>query len=134
MKKFTIVLALVVAFSAIFVASAAFAADGVVDSNIVLANFPKFQRAQQQLAQLAQAKQAEINAEKNRDKQQQLAQQAQQQLAAEQQKLFAPLFKEARDAAIKVAKAKKLNMVHEQASVIYGGVDITKDVVAELTK
>jgi len=129
MKKALIITA---ALAATLVAGAAFAADGVVNMEAVLANYPAFIQAQQQLKTVADQKAAAINAEKNANKKQELAQQAQQELVQNEQKLVAPLLKNVNDAIAKVAKEKKLGMVHPAAIVLYGGVDITKDVIAAL--
>ncbi|MDO4952595.1 MAG: OmpH family outer membrane protein [Synergistaceae bacterium] len=131
MKKAVFILA---AIFAVFGAGAAFAADGLVNADAVLANYPKFVQARQQLATLAQQKETAIRAEKDKTKQQQLAQEAQQQLVQEEQKLMSPILSDVRAAIAKVAKAKKLGMVHAAATVMYGGTDITQDVIAELKK
>ena len=129
MKKFVLTAAV---FAAALSAAAAFAADGVVNADAVLANYAKFAQARQQLAALAQQKDTAIRAEKDAAKQQQLLAEAQQQLAQEEQRLIQPLFANVRAAIEKVAKAKKLGMVHAAVTVMYGGVDITQDVIAEL--
>ena len=129
MKKILFCLTLL---AVIFTVSAAFATDGVVNPDAVFASYPKFAQAQKQLAALAQQKDAEIRAEKDENKRRQLRQQAAQQIAAEEQRLMGPVLKEVHDAIAKVAKAKKLIMVHNMGTVYYGGVDITKDVIAAL--
>jgi len=131
MKKSLIVVA---ALAAVLTAGAAFATDGYVNLDGVLANYPAFKQAQQQLQTVAQQKAAAVNAEKDKTKQQQLAQQAQQELVQEEQKLMAPVTQAVRDAIAKVAKEKKLGMVHPAAIVLYGGVDITKEVSDTLNK
>ena len=131
MKRAVFILA---AVFTVLSAATAFAADGVVNADAVLANYPKFAQARQQLATLAQQKDAAIRAEKDKAKQQQLAQEAQQQLVQEEQKLMGPVLSDVRAAIAKVAKSKKLGMVHAQATVLYGGTDITQDVIAELKK
>ena len=131
MKKAVFILAVVFT---VLSAVAAFAADGVVNADAVLANYPKFAQARQQLAALAQQKEAAIRAEKDTAKQQQLAQEAQQQLMQEERKLMEPVLNDFRAAIAKVAKSKKLGMVHAAATVMYGGTDITQDVIAELKK
>ena len=50
-------------------------------------------------------------------------------LAAKQQELFAALFARAQTAIAAVAANKGLNVVVDKAIVIYGGLDITKDVL-----
>ena len=129
MKKAVFIIA---ALCAVFSAAAAFAADGVVNADAVLANYPKFAQARQQIATLAQQKEAAIRAEKDQAKQQKLAQEAQQELMQEEQKLMGPVLGDVRAAIAKVAKAKKLGMVHAAGTVLYGGTDITQDVIAAL--
>lgn len=129
MKKVLFCLTLI---AVIFTVSSAFAADGIVNPEEVLASYPKFIQAQKQLAKLAQEKEAEVRAEKDENKRRELGQKAAQELSAEEQKLMVPVLKDIRDAIAKVAKAKKLTMVHNMGTVYYGGVDITKDVIAAL--
>ncbi len=131
MKKAVFILA---ALCAVFSVATAFAADGVVNTDAVLANYPKFVQARQQIATLAQQKDAAIRAEKDKAKQQKLAQGAQQELMQEEQKLMGPVLSDVRAAIAKVAKAKKLGMVHAAGTVLYGGTDITQDVITQLTK
>lgn len=129
MKK-TLIITL--ALAAVLTAGAAFAADGVVNMEAVLANYPAFVQAQQQMKTTADQKAAAINAEKDAKKKQELARQAEQELVQQEQKVVAPLLKNVNDAIAKVAKEKKLGIVHPAAIVLYGGVDITKDVIAAL--
>ncbi len=131
MKKSVLILA---AFFVVFSVSAAFAVDGIVNPDAVLANYPKFAQARQQLATLAQQKDKEIRAEKDKTKQQNLIMEAQKQLATEERKLMEPVMNDVNTAIAKVAKAKKLGMVHSSLTVLYGGVDITQDVIAEMKK
>jgi len=48
--------------------------------------------------------------------------------------LLAPLEKSFDDAVKKVADAKGLSVVIDKGAVVYGGVDITQDVVSRLGK
>jgi len=129
MKKSVIFVAV---FAAVLAASTAFAADGVVNMEAVLANYPAFRQAQQQLQATAQQKAAAFNAEKDATKKQQLAQESQRELIQQEQKLMTPVLKAVNDAIAKVANAKKLEIVHPAAVVLYGGVDITQDVISAL--
>lgn len=129
MKKLVLTAAV---FAAILSASAAFAASGVVNADEVLANYAKFTQARQQLAALVQQKEAAVRAEKDAAKQQQMAAEARRQLVQEERRIMDPVIKGVQAAVAKVAKAKNLDTVVHSAMVLYGGTDITKDVIAAL--
>ena len=60
--------------------------------------------------------------------------QCQQRLSQKQSELMEPILKSVDDTIKKVADAKGLSVVIEKAAVVYGGTDITQDVISRLTK
>lgn len=60
--------------------------------------------------------------------------QCQQRLAQKQQELAEPILKSVDDTIKKVADSKGLSVVIEKAAVVYGGTDITQDVISKLGK
>ncbi len=60
--------------------------------------------------------------------------QCQQRLAQKQNELMDPILKSIDEAIKKVADSKGLSVVIEKAAVVYGGTDITQDVISRLTK
>ena len=60
--------------------------------------------------------------------------QCQQRLAQRQNELMEPIIKSVDDTIKKVADTKGLSVVIEKAAVVYGGTDITQDVISKLTK
>ena len=60
--------------------------------------------------------------------------QCQQRLAQKQQELVEPIIKSVDDTIKKVADTKGLSVVIEKAVVVYGGTDITQDVISRLAK
>ena len=61
-------------------------------------------------------------------------QQCQQRLMKKQQDLLEPLEQSIKDAVKKVAETKGLGVVIEKSAVVYGGQDITQDVLGKLQK
>ena len=61
-------------------------------------------------------------------------QQSQERLRNKQQELIEPIEQSIKDAVKKTAEAKGLSVVIEQSAVVYGGQDITQDVIAKLKK
>ena len=128
-------LALVLGLS-MFVGPAAIAADltdvGFLDQSAV-ANLPAFVSANQQLAQYksqveSQFEAAMRGAKTDADKQR-ISLQYQQQFSDKQNEVMGPLFQRAQAAIATVAAQKKLSIVVDKRIVIYGGQDITSDVV-----
>ena len=60
--------------------------------------------------------------------------QCQQRLSQKQSELMEPILKSVDDTIKKVADTKGLSVVIEKAAVVYGGTDITQDVISKLTK
>lgn len=121
-------------------AALAMAADtiGTISAQQILFQHPKFMQVQGQLRKISEQKEKEardaIEKEKNDQKKQEIFNKKRGELAQQEQKLMEPLLKDIDNAIKKVAEAKKLTVVLEKDATFYGGVDITKDVLAQLKK
>ncbi len=109
---------------------------GFVDQS-ALGQLGPFVSAQQQFAQfqqsLAQQFQAAIKG-KSPAQQQQIYQSFNSQAAAKQRALFGPLLGRAQAAIASVAANRGLSVVVDKTIVIYGGLDITQDVISMLNQ
>lgn len=109
---------------------------GFVDQS-ALGQLAPFVAAQQQFAQyqrgLAQQFQAAIKG-KSSAQQQQIYQTFNTQAAQKQRELFGPLLGRAQAAIASVAANRSLSVVVDKTIVIYGGLDITKDVIGMLNQ
>ena len=65
---------------------------------------------------------------------QKLTQEYQKKLQDKQKEVLEPVKKEVDDAIVAVGKTKGLTVVVNQGAVVYGGVDVTTDVQAQLKK
>jgi outer membrane protein len=92
-------------------------------------DFVKFESAQR--AQAIKDMQAAKN---DKSKQQTIFQNYQKSLSDQQNKMLKPLVDQTRDAMGSVARQKHLILVIDRSDIIYGGVDITKDVQNALSK
>lgn len=111
---------------------------GVIDSQKIVFQHPKFEGVTQQLKTISQTKENEMKAavekESDQNKKMEIYQTKRHELAMEEQRLMEPLFKEAQMAVRTVAKMKGITVVIEKSAVYFGGIDITDDVVQELKK
>lgn len=109
---------------------------GFVDQS-ALGQLGPFVAAQQQFAQyqqaLAQQFQAAIKG-KPQAQQQQIYQNFQSQAAAKQRQIFGPLLGRAQAAIASVAANRGLSVVVDKTIIIYGGLDITQDVISMLNQ
>ena len=119
------------------IASAAGSNVGVIDQQQVLSEHPDAQSIEDQMnAALDEikkdfdAKSAGMSDQEKQDYYRQCMQRAEQ----KRQELVEPLIKSVDEAIKKTADAKGLTVVIEKAAVIYGGQDITQDVIKNLTK
>lgn len=110
---------------------------GKVNYNQVMAAAPGLADAQTQLQQAAEDSRKEFE-EKSKDMsdadKQKLAAEYQKKLEDKQKKLIEPVKKEVDDAIVAVGKTKGLTVVVNQGAVVYGGLDVTADVTAQLKK
>jgi outer membrane protein len=121
------------------VAPAAIAADltdiGYIDQS-ALANLPAFVNANQQLetyhSQLNGQFENAMRGARTDAQKQQISLQFQQRLSDKQNELLGPLYQRTQLAIADVAASKKLSIVVDKRIVIYGGTDITQDVVSDV--
>jgi len=119
-------------------ASAAAAGDkiGVIDSQNVITNHPKFESAMKELQAISRKKEEEARAaadkEKDEAKKAQVIREKRMELAREEQRIMEPIIQQAQLAVRTIAKKKGLTIILEKASVYVGGVDITQDVIQEI--
>ncbi len=111
---------------------------GVVDRGEILNNHPDLANVRQQLANIARQKEneAKVAADKETDtaKKAQAVQAKRMELAQEEQKLMAPIYRDCEQAVREVAVKKKLTLVLDKFVVLIGGVDITQDVIQQLSR
>ncbi len=110
---------------------------GVIDRDQVLSQHPDGEsvNTQMQAAITEVQKDFEEKSQGMTDQEKQdYYRQCQQRLAQKQQELAEPILKSVDDTIKKVADSKGLSVVIEKAAVVYGGTDITQDVLNKLTK
>lgn len=111
---------------------------GVIDSQKIVFQHPKFEGITKQMQQISKTKENEmktaVDSEKDQDKKAEIYQAKRRELAQEEQRLMQPLFQEAQLAVRTVAKLKSITVVIEKGAVYFGGIDITDDVIQELKK
>ena len=111
---------------------------GVIDSQKIVFQHPKFEGITKQMQQISKTKETEmktaVDSEKDQDKKAEIYQAKRRELAQEEQRLMQPLFQEAQLAVRTVAKLKSMTVVIEKGAVDFGGIDITDDVIQELKK
>ena len=92
----------------------------------------------QQIANLYRQKENEAKAAADKETDQQKKAQAVQakrmELAQEEQKLMAPIYRDCQQAVREIAVKRKLTLVLTNAVVLIGGVDITQDVIQQLSR
>ena len=113
-------------------ASAASSSVGVVDYRRVMVSHPDFAAANSEMQKAGQEAQMRFeanSANKSDEEKAKAMQQAQMELQQKEQDLLAGIQKKV-DAAVKqVAEAKGLSVVLDKNAVVYGGQDITDDVM-----
>ena len=139
MKKM-VFLGLTALFFMTFAVGTASAADtiGVIDSQGIISKHPRFESAAKELQEIGRRKESEAKAAADKEtdpaRKAQVVQAKRMELAQEEQRLMEPIFKDCQEAVRIVAKNKKVTLVLEKASVYFGGMDITVDVVQQLSK
>ena len=131
------VVALALTQSGGIASAAGSSAVGVVDHQQILSQHPDAQSVQTQMNVAIQEVQKDFeekSAGMSDQEKQDYYQQCQQRLQQKQQELVDPIMKSVEEAIQKVADAKGLSVVMDKALVIYGGQDITQDVINRLTK
>lgn len=140
MKKLSVILLAVFALTFAVGAGVAAAADkvGCIDELYVLSQSEKFQKAQESLQKLSVTKtnaaKAAFDKETDEKKKAQIAQNVQLELREAENKAISPILSEINGVINKVAKAKGVTIVLNRRFVLFGGVDITEDVVKEIKR
>jgi outer membrane protein len=111
---------------------------GVIDSQKIIFQHPRFEAVTKQLQQISQKKENEmkmaVDKEPDQNKKAQIFNTKRNEFAQEEAKLMQPIFQEAQVAVRTVARLKGVTVVIEQSAVYFGGIDITDDVIQELKK
>jgi outer membrane protein len=139
MKKRVLSTLMLAAALGVLVAPSAIAADltdvGYIDQS-ALASLPAFVSANQQLdayhAQLNGQFEDAMRGARTDAQKQQISLQFQQRLSDKQNELLGPLYQRTQMAIADVASSKKLSIVVDKRIVIYGGTDITNDVISDV--
>ena len=132
------VVALALTQSGSGIASAASSSNvGVIDYREVMSKHPDVNSLNTQMQQAvadAQKEFQEKSANMSDQEKSDYYQQTQQRLQQKQQELFDPIQKSVEASVKSVAEAKGLTVVLDKSSVVYGGQDITQDVVSKISK
>ena len=110
---------------------------GVVDYGQIMSSHPQLQSAQSELQQAESDAQKDFEEKSKNMSDQEKSdyyQQTMQRLQQKQQELIEPIQKNVEDTVKSVADAKGLTVVVDKRAVIYGGTDITQDVVKKISK
>ena len=111
---------------------------GVIDSQKIIFQHPRFEAVTKLLQQISQKKENEmkmaVDKESDQNKKAQIFNTKRNEFAQEEAKLMQPIFQEAQVAVRTVARLKGVTVVIEQSAVYFGGIDITDDVIQELKK
>lgn len=108
-----------------------------VDLWAVFNSHPEKVVAENELNQLAQSMQAELEEGAKglaSDEQQELLKEYQGRLTQREQELIQSIIDSIKNVVIQLAEEKEVNMVLEKTNVIYGGYDITEDVIIFINK
>ena len=110
---------------------------GIVDRGEILNNHPGLNQARQQLANIARQKENEAKAAADKEtdtaKKAQAVQAKRMELAQEEQRLMAPIYRDCEQAVREVATRRKLTLVLDKFVVLIGGIDITQDVIQQIS-
>ena len=132
------VVALALTQSGSGIASAAGSSNvGVIDMQQIMSQHPKLQTMEEELQQAvtdAKKEFEEKSANMSDQEKQAYYMQTQERLQQKRQSLIEPLVNSVTDASKAVADAKGLSVVLDKSTVIYGGQDITQDVLKKLSK
>ena len=111
---------------------------GIVDRGDILNNHPRLNQVRQQLSEIARKKENEAKAAADKEtdtaKKAQAVQAKRMELAQEEQRLMAPIYRDCEQAVREVAVKRKLTLVLDKFVVLIGGVDITQDVIQQLSR
>ena len=110
---------------------------GVIDANQVMSQHPDRQNAESQMQAAADEIEKEFKEKSqgmNDKEKSDYLQQSQQRLIQRQQELVEPIRQSVLDTVKKVADTKGITVVLDKSVVVYGGQDITQDVINKLNK
>ena len=110
---------------------------GTGDYRQVMAQHPQLQSANSELQQAVSDAQKEFEEKSKNMSDQEKSdyyQQTQQRLQQKQQELIEPIQKSVEESVKSVADAKGLTVVIDKNAVVYGGTDITQDVIKKISK
>lgn len=110
---------------------------GVIDYRQVLTQHPDLKTANETMQQEVEKAQQDFEAKSvnmNDQEKQEFYQQTQERLANKQQELVEPINSKIEAAVKAVADAKGLSVVIDKNAVVYGGQDITQDVIRKTAK
>ncbi|MBQ7516273.1 MAG: OmpH family outer membrane protein [Schwartzia sp.] len=119
------------------VASAASSAIGVIDFRQAMSQSSDLQTANQQMQDAVAAAKVEFeekSANMSEDEKAAYYQQTQERLQQKQQDLIEPIQQKIEAEVKAVAEAKGLQVVLDKNAVVYGGQDITQDVIRKMAK
>lgn len=108
---------------------------GVVDYRQIMSSHPNLQSANEQMQKAVTDAQKEFEEKSKSMGDQEKSDyynQTQERLQVKQQELLDPITKSVDDAVKKVADTKGLSVVLDKNTVVYGGQDITNDVISRL--
>lgn len=123
------------AFGGVFGASAA--GIGYVNTSLLMQAHPKMERAQLDMNAAAQKARTEFDSKaegKSDEEKQKIANEIEKSLAEKEKSTIGPIIEDIHKAIAAVREEKGLDIVLEQALVVDGGVDITKEVGQKLQK
>ena len=129
------VVALALTQSGSGIAAAATSSVGVVDYRHGGSQHPQLAAANAEMQKASQEAQADFetkSASMNDQEKSDYYQQTMQRLQQKNEELMEPIENSIQDAVKKVAEKKGLSVVIEKGAVVYGGQDVTQDVIKEL--
>ena len=110
---------------------------GVIDTRQVMSQHPDRQNVESQMQAAVEEVKKDFEEKSQGMNDQEKAdyyQQSQQRLMQKQQELVEPIEQSVKDAVKKVADTKGIGVVLDKNVVVYGGQDITQDVITKLNK
>ena len=110
---------------------------GVIDARQVMSQHPDRQTVEEQMQAAVEEVKKDFDEKSQGMTDQEKAdyyQQSQQRLMQKQQELVEPIEQSVKDAVKKVADTKGIGVVLDKSVVVYGGQDITQDVITKLNK
>ncbi|ERL25157.1 OmpH family outer membrane protein [Mitsuokella sp. oral taxon 131] len=131
------VVALALTQSGSGIVSAASSSVGVVDYRQIAQQHPQLQSANAEMQTAVQDAQKEFeekSANMSDQEKNDYYQQTQERLQQKNQELMEPIQQSIEDAVKKVSETKGLSVVLEKSTVVYGGQDITQDVINKINK